>query len=433
MKFSKYNIFISSSKKTDIVYNSLSDKFIFLKKGRWENCITNINTQCYEKLRRGGFIVDDNVDETQMYIENARKIENDVTCTHLIINPTINCNLNCWYCYEKHIPSIMSQRTIGKVKKLIEKSCESSKELMISFFGGEPFLCYENVMLPILQYAKKISLKYNVHFVSNCTTNGSLINSKRIKELRSLNFNFAQITLDGNRDSHDKTRCFAGGKGTYDLILKNLKELARNQIHVTLRINYTQDNINSIAKIPADLNDMTFEEKKYIDVSFHKVWQENECNNDDLIGAINSFKKIGFVASKFLLGPFCYGDLRNSSIINYNGDVYKCTAVNFHDALRDGYLNSNGEIKWENDSLEKRMAAKFSNKPCLECKIMPICHGGCSSKPLEKGCNYCIFDFDEGKKTEAVMTKLLFNIHYKWRDVFSGFYRKNNFSLQMGD
>ena len=95
MKFSKYNILISSSKKTDIVYNSLSDKFIFLKKGRWENCITNINTQCYEKLRRGGFIVDDNVDETQMYIENARKIENDVTCTHLIINPTINCNLNC--------------------------------------------------------------------------------------------------------------------------------------------------------------------------------------------------------------------------------------------------------------------------------------------------------------------------------------------------
>lgn len=421
MKYSKYNILVRSLTKTDIVYNSLSDKFIFLRKGRWENCIINDNSQCYEMLRQGGFIVDDNVDEIQMYIEKARKIENDETCKHLIINPTINCNFNCWYCYEKHIPSEMTADTINNIKKLIEKSCKQSKELMISFFGGEPFLCYKRVMLPILTYAKKIAQENNVRFVSNCTTNGSLINIERIKELKSLNFNFAQITLDGNREVHNQTRRFANGKGTYDIILQNIKELARNQIHVTIRINYTKNNASSIVDVPTDFIDLTCDEKKYIDVSFHKVWQENEFESDDVFESISAFKKNGFVASRFLLGPFCYGDLRNSAIINYNGDIYKCTAVNFIDTPRDGYLNSEGDIIWENDSLEKRMAAKFTNKPCIECKIMPICHGGCSSKPLEKGDNYCIFDFDDSRKMDAVMEKLLYNIHYKWKDILSVF------------
>lgn len=95
--------------------------------------------------------------------------------------------------------------------------------------------------------------------------------------------------------------------------------------------------------------------------------------------------------------------------------------MNFIDTPRDGYLNSEGDIIWENDSLEKRMGAKFTNKPCMECKIMPICHGGCSSKPLEKGDNYCIFDFDDNRKMDAVMEKLLYNIHYKWKDIFSVF------------
>lgn len=102
---------------------------------------------------------------------------------------------------------------------------------------------------------------------------------------------------------------------------------------------------------------------------------------------------------------------------DYNGDVYKCTAVNFEEEKRDGYLDSNGDIIWENNSLEKRMAAKFSNKPCLECNLLPICHGGCSSKPLENGCNYCIFGFNEEKKMNAVMNKFLYNIIFKWKSM----------------
>lgn len=415
MKYSKYNILIDGSEDTDIVYNSLSDKYIFLKKGLWQTCLHNSGSSCYKNLKNGGFIVEDNIDETQLCIEKARQIENDKTFTHLIINPTIDCNFRCWYCYEKHIPSKMSKTIIDNIKRLIANSCKSSEKLTISFFGGEPLIYYEDVMLPIIKSAKEITSENGVHFKTNCTTNGSLFSKTRIAELKNLNFNFAQITLDGNREVHNKTRCYASGKGSYDKIIENIKELAKNQINITLRINYTKENIHSIADIPLDFKDLSAEEKKFIKVSFHKVWQEDEFESAEIETSINAFIEAGFVASKFVLGSYCYADLRNSTVINYNGDVYKCTAVDFEEEKRDGYLDSGGNIIWENNSLENRMEAKFSNKSCLECNIFPICHGGCSSKPLQNGDSYCIFSFDEDKKRNAVIEKMKFNLNFKWK------------------
>ena len=63
------------------------------------------------------------------------------------------------------------------------------------------------------------------------------------------------------------------------------------------------------------------------------------------------------------------------------------------------------------------MNSKFNNKNCFDCKILPLCHGGCSSKPLENGCNYCIFGFNEEKKMNAVMNKFLYNIIFKWKSM----------------
>ena len=59
-------------------------------------------------------------------------------------------------------------------------------------------------------------------------------------------------------------------------------------------------------------------------------------------------------------------------VINYNGDIYKCTANDFLPEKKEGILNSNGVITY-NSLYEKRMKAKYALKPCLECNILPIC------------------------------------------------------------
>lgn len=414
MKYSFFNIKIEGSAKSSILYNTLSDMFIVMKKELLEKYPNPVDSPCLDKLISGGFVVEDSVDEIAEYIKKARAIETDNKYKHIIINPTINCNFNCWYCYEMHTPSKMDVKTFDNLKKYISKSCEECETLVLSFFGGEPLLYYDEIMIPLLEYAYEMASKKGIEMKSNCTSNGYLFNLAKVKNLKHYNFNFAQITLDGGKSFHDKTRTLHGGKGTFDKIVENIKILARENIDVTVRINYTKENILSAQEIPCYFAELTDEQKKHLYFSFHKVWQEDDDPIDEASKVIQSFSDAGFVASRNILGSYCYGDLRNSSVINYNGDVYKCTAVDFNNVKRDGYLDENGCIVWENESLEERMRKKFSNKPCLNCKILPICHGGCSSRPLLAAEDYCIFDFDEDKKMQSVLEKLDYNIKYKW-------------------
>jgi uncharacterized protein len=103
----------------------------------------------------------------------------------------------------------------------------------------------------------------------------------------------------------------------------------------------------------------------------------------------------------------CYADKKNSAVINFNGDIFKCTARDFTNVKREGYIDVKGEVIWENDSLNRRLNAKFNNKPCLSCRIMPLCNGGCSQHALDHlGVDeYCVYSFDEKEKDKIVTLK----------------------------
>src|SRR6202020_1629629 len=119
------------------------------------------------------------------------------------------------------------------------------------------------------------------------------------------------------------------------------------------------------------------------------VWQNNKIDNTyDLVNInVSNIQESGINVSttyspNSVKNP-CYADKRNSAVINYNGDIFKCTARDFTTTKRAGYLSNTGELVWENNYLERRMTAKFNNKPCLSCKIIPLCNGGCSQHALE--------------------------------------------------
>ena len=66
---------------------------------------------------------------------------------------------------------------------------------------------------------------------------------------------------------------------------------------------------------------------------------------------------------------------RNSAVINYNGDIFKCTARDFTTVQRAGYLSDEGELVWENDYLNRRMNAKFNNKPWSNRRLSVVADG----------------------------------------------------------
>ena len=64
-------------------------------------------------------------------------------------------------------------------------------------------------------------------------TNGVLLTRKVVEQLLPLGFVQAQITIDGNQETHDASRPFQSGKGTYSTIMKNLSQYA-GLIHTTV-------------------------------------------------------------------------------------------------------------------------------------------------------------------------------------------------------
>ena len=115
--------------------------------------------------------------------------------------------------------------------------------------------------------------------------------------------------------------------------------------------------------------------KENLVFSLQRIWQEEDSSELD-----NKEKEmLLYLRNKGLTKPTeykgifqCYADKENCIVINYNGDIYKCTANDFLPEKKEGILNSNGVITY-NSLYEKRMKAKYALKPCLECNILPIC------------------------------------------------------------
>ena len=130
MKVSFYNIFFTYEDKI-IGYNSISDNFIILeqilydlyKSSISENRIQdlpNYHETFYNDLLSNGFVIEDSKDELELIKNISYETDFNEENFELIINPTMNCNFKCWYCYETHIKkSKMTEDTIKNIIKYV--------------------------------------------------------------------------------------------------------------------------------------------------------------------------------------------------------------------------------------------------------------------------------------------------------------------------
>lgn len=423
MKFSQFNIFFEYN-NLYIGFNTYNNEIITLDSFLFELIKTNddveelrkIHPDFYHFLIDKNFIIKSELKEINQVKQLMQKIDNSDSSYQLILNPTMNCNFKCWYCYEDHLNSSRMSLEIQKaILNHAEIICSvpTIKEFHLSWFGGEPLLEFENIIVNLTERLKEIIKQKEISLTTSYTTNGLLINQEMISFFKKTNTINFQITLDGHKDKHDKVRFISKKKGSYDKIVENIKLLASNKLNVTVRINYSEETLHSLKKIADDFIEFPKSYLTYLEFSFNQVWQVDKDLEREMKLVRGYFSTLGLnVRSVYNIDSVknsCYADKKNQATINYDGFVYKCTARNFSKENREGQLNKNGTILW-NKAYERRMNIKLNNKACHTCSILPICGGGCSQvnmEMLDKNSEYCLFEYNENKKINFIKNKII--------------------------
>lgn len=422
MKYSIYTSIINIEGKHTLLYNALSGKFVIIR----DKIVEHINTippdilnenfpSLYQQMIGAEIIIDDVIDEFSILQKRISHIDNNIHEFILHINPTLDCNFRCWYCYENHVPhSRMKEDMVLASKLYIDSVFQQNKlrSFSLGFFGGEPLFHFNNVAKEIITHTAEVCVKSDVNFQVSFTSTGALITDEIVQFLSHYSCTF-QITLDGGNPEHDKTRYSKNGEGSFDLIVSNVKRLIHSGIKVIVRVNYTSANIDSVKTVFDSFRNIPSEDKEYISFDFQRVWQDrNENIDDDTEEKIGHIREI-FRTNDFIVGTnyilhgvadSCYGDKINHLLINYNGDVFGCTARDFTKQNRIGYLNSNGVVYYDTEKVEKRNNSKLAKPVCKTCRIAPLCCGGCKQRAMESlGDNECSFGYTEEKKDKIIL------------------------------
>ncbi len=397
MKKSKYVVLIPY-KYAIIIYNTLWNTSILIHqkdKDKWGlkyslNKFDIIDARLLRVLKEKKMIIEDNVDEIQMIREQLAKTNNVSNIFELTVIPTLACNFSCWYCYENHDnKDRITKAEIDSIIKMLQRKTQNSPlitNLRIQFFGGEPLLCYNSVMVPLLRLAN--GYLSDVKITVGITTNGYFLTEEKIIFLKQYGLKTVQITIDGNKERHNNIRFSYQGEDSYARIIHNIKLCIKHGVYVVVRINISEDTNLDVERLLLDFKELR-NNSEFINFSIHKVWQSSDNVYEIIEEIVKAIRDNGYNCSSYFTHPSsiwetCYADKPNHIVINPKGEIFKCTARNFCPNQIEGYLQEDGLIKWTPLHEKRKSITPIDSQECLACSIFPICIGGCSQRLLEK-------------------------------------------------
>ncbi len=397
--FSKYNLFVK--RKDSVVGLNLFNQNLFrIDTSRYEQLLLykeqlevlkEDDPVFFSTMHKLGIIEDSDFDIPSILLLKNREEVFSNEIFDLTINLTLKCNFACWYCFETHPNVTMNEEIQESVVKFVAFLIHERKitKLRVNWFGGEPMLTINSVFKNLASQIKELCEENNITLIGTLTTNGSLLKNDAISFFEEHNIKSFQITLDGNKELHNKVRHNKKETNSYDTIVANICKLVQKipSISLYLRINYERKNLDRSVDI---INSFPVELRDKIIISLTNIIQEKDYKIESQIRENNVsriFKEAGFKIFRrsniSTLYYTCYAELYNQVIINSNGHVFKCSTCDFANEEGDGILCEDGEIIWNENALAKRISkATFDNKKCLKCIYLPLCRGGCSQHKI---------------------------------------------------
>ena len=149
----------------------------------------------------------------------------------------------------------MKKEVVDSIKSFLTKRCKELDFVNIDWFGGEPLVA-KDVVMDISQFMMSmIYTSPNLKYISSMTTNGYMLDRETASSLSDVGVRIYQVSLDGPREVHDRSRLRADGKGTFDKIWLNLLGIRDSflPIKITIRIHVTVDTWNLLDPLIDDI------------------------------------------------------------------------------------------------------------------------------------------------------------------------------------
>lgn len=338
------------------------------------------------------------------------------------ICPTLSCNLRCPYCFEKNKKQgFMDEKTCDAVIDFIN-SHTYAKTLSLNWYGGEPLLCTNTIRY----FLTKLSDIKDIKLVSHgMVTNATLLKDENLELFKEYPLNSIQVTFDGIKSTHDTKRIYADGRGSYDEIVKNLKNFVEYypETFVSIRVNIDKNNANQFMTIYETIKGL-FPDKKNIIVypGIIKDCGIRKSNspilmNEDIVRINEQFTKRGYpLKFPHTVESGCCANCLSSYIIGPQGEIYKC----WEDVGCDTCVIGNiYDKKYTNMPLLAKYMLYGSHileNECKECPLIPICSNDCAHNRINNkfaNTEYELCSIYKNNDFSALNT-LLYNFYCKF-------------------
>ncbi|HXW08967.1 MAG TPA: radical SAM protein [Vicinamibacterales bacterium] len=402
-----------------IVSRDVADLLEWL--GQGDASLTAEEREAVATLAEHGFVVESREADRRSLEEYFHSVRESREQLRVTILTTLQCNFACGYCiqgdhgdYNRHAAR-MSLETAARVAGWTEGRLDAvaPRQLTLTFFGGEPLL-----NLPVVYYlSERLSASCATRGIElriNIITNGLLLTRELVQRLVPFGLSAVKVTLDGDRDVHNRMRPLRGGQGTFDRIIHNVRQVA-DLCSVSIGGNFDEETVDSYPALLDYLREQEFADR-LAKVAFKPIIRERKptgpkglipltavtaegkplngtcmtaagtatgsaCDSCHFLDEKMAFLRDETVKRGFPtidgvhMGP-CEIHKRHAHTISPDGSLFACPG------FASNASESIGHIDGRQESWQSRAADRFDRlaawKECGDCAFIPVCAGGCS-------------------------------------------------------
>ena len=194
----------------------------------------------FPELVRGRFFVDAHEQEID-HLRSRTEYFKQNSPFLVTITTTMDCNFDCYYCYEDKSPTHLSLERCDQILELIQRETEEKghERLYVDWYGGEPLLNQEAIEYfseKAIDYCDRKGIAYKATMVSNA----SVWPEDARSFVERIRLWYVQISIDGPPRHHNVRR---GYKDGHEQEIDSFEKVARTvdslvgSTRIHLRIN----------------------------------------------------------------------------------------------------------------------------------------------------------------------------------------------------